>query len=148
MPEVKYDINVKLGRVPELAEDATKEIKISVFSAGFEAGDYARILIDDVEVAVRPNKNGHHRGLHVVVLNPANNEIEWHGTFDTYYCGDLLDDFIWNELPDGYIVVAACKDEMTESISPVARKWFARMGSRLIWSLGYRCGFAFIGIRG
>ena len=49
---------------------------------------------------------------------------------------------------DGYIVVAACKDECVTKLSLKAKYWFKEMGSTEIMDLRYREGFAFIGVLG
>lgn len=46
-------------------------IKINVSSAGFEAGDFAKITINDIPVKVLKNPDNHYRGLHLVVINQA-----------------------------------------------------------------------------
>ena len=53
-----------------------------------------------------------------------------------------------NGIPEGYIVIAACKDECVTKMSIKTKLWFGSMGSSLIWELGYREGFTFIGISG
>ena len=51
-------------------------------------------------------------------------------------------------MPNGHIVVAACKDDCVTNLSTAGKKWFFDMGSKEIWNLGYRQGFSFIGING
>ena len=38
-------------------------------SAGFEAGCFARIMVDDVKVEVERNESGNYRGFHIVVMD-------------------------------------------------------------------------------
>ena len=52
------------------------------------------------------------------------------------------------DIPDGHIVVAACKDDCVTKLSEKGKLWFENMGSKDILKLKYRCGFAFIGIFG
>ncbi len=44
--------------------------------------------------------------------------------------------------------MAACKDECISKMSDQGKLWFANMGSKEIWKLKFREGFAFIGISG
>ena len=37
---------------------------------------------------------------------------------------------------------------MVASLSQKSKQWFADMGSKSIWKLGYRQGFSFIGVQG
>ena len=50
--------------------------------------------------------------------------------------------------PKGYLVLAACKDECSTNLSLKAKEWFKSMGSTDIEVVGYRCGYAFIGVVG
>ena len=68
--------------------------------------------------------------------------------FDTYKSSVLFDKFIKRTIPEGYIVIAACKDDCVTELSEEGKKWFEDMGSKLIRDLTYRCGFAFIGTSG
>ena len=71
-----------------------KVILIQVSSAGFEAGNYAKITINNYKVAVNKNENGHERGLHLVVINPESGQIEISRVFDTYKSSSELENFI------------------------------------------------------
>ena len=68
--------------------------------------------------------------------------------FDTYVDSKDFERFVGSQIPDGYIVVVACKDECTTALSNTGKGWFAGLGSKEIWKVGYREGFAFIGIQG
>ena len=68
--------------------------------------------------------------------------------FDTYKTCVELDQFIKCNIPDGYIVVAACQDECSSRLSDFAKSWFQSMGSMEIYNVGYREGFVFIGTNG
>ena len=56
---------------------------LQVQSAGFKAGDYAKIILNDHEVKVSTNYNNHYRGLHIVVINHTNCKVEFAKVFDT-----------------------------------------------------------------
>lgn len=58
-----------------MLDDDQRAIVVKAESAGFEAGNMARISIDDVEVKCLPNENGNDRGLHLVVINPHNGKV-------------------------------------------------------------------------
>ena len=85
--------------------------------------------------------------MHIVVLNPADKD-GWAQVFDTYARSEELDDFITKQIPEGHIIIAACKDECTTKLSQAGRRWFSDLGSTQISNLKYRQGFAFIGIIG
>lgn len=120
--------------------NATKSniISIQAQSAGFLAGNFAKITINHVPIDINKNENGNSRGLHVIVINPLNDKVESASIFDTYARPDGFDGFIRNKIPDGYIVVAACQDECSNKMSKAAKEWFANMGSKEIWNLSYR----------
>ena len=43
---------------------------------------------------MQENENGHYRGLHVVIFNPVNGNIETAKVFDTYKSSKAFDLFI------------------------------------------------------
>lgn len=106
-------------------------------------------MINDVPVVLEGNGQNHStRGLHVVVINPADAHVESAKVFDTYSTSESFDAYISRDVPEGHIVVAACSDDCVTNLSDKGKQWFANMGSEEIWNLGYRCGFSFIGISG
>lgn len=82
------------------------------------------------------------------MVNPTNGKVELAKAFDTYKSSDELDGFILSGCSKGYILAAACKDDCFTSLSYEGSKFFGEMGSKFMWKLGYRKGFAFIGISG
>ena len=90
------------------------------------------------------------RGLHIVVINPGNGDVEFAKVFDTY---NKPDDFLewigkvkspkntnyirW-EVPDGTIICAACKDDCVSKMTTMCKTFFSSMGSNEIWNLEYR----------
>ena len=68
--------------------------------------------------------------------------------FDTYKRQSTFDDLLGKGIDKGHIVVAACKDDMIKNLSEDGKRFFANMGSKEIWNLQFRQGFAFIGITG
>ena len=83
----------------------------------------AKIIINNVEIKVKMNKNGHFRGLHTVILDPKTGKIEISQVFDTYEKtgSKHFDNFIQNfnkiSKNGGKIVIIACKDECTKNLS-------------------------------
>ena len=53
-----------------------------------------------------------------------------------------------NQLRQGHIIIAACGDDCSKSLSPKVKEWFAGMGSKLIGDVGFRQGFVFLGAVG
>lgn len=84
----------------------------------------------------------------MVIINPMNGFVKMAKAFDTHASSNEFDQFIKEEIPDGDIIVAACKDECIGHLSINAKFWFSNMGSHEIWKLGYRKGFVFIGKSG
>ena len=61
-----------------------------------------------------PDDRIHDRGLHVVIINPYDGRIESVNVFDTYFTSITFRKFMSTEIfKNGYIVAAACKDDMT-----------------------------------
>ena len=123
---------------------------IQVKSAGFLAGNTANIRVDDqlIEFDNSELRNHDQRGLHIAVINTLTGHVETAQVFDTYKSSEEFDIFVNKEIPRGFIIIAACKDECTTSLSDAAKVWFEKMGSSLIWTLEYRRSFAFVGISG
>lgn len=122
---------------------------IQVKSAGYLSGNNAVISINDFPVEVKGVDNANDRGLHIVIINPSNGDVEQAKVFDTYKDSDAFNKWIITvDIPDGHIVLAASKDDCFESLSMVAMKWFSNMGSKAVWDLKYRSSYAFIGIMG
>lgn len=111
---------------------------MQVSSAGYNGGNLAKITIDGVPVRCEKNSQGHYRGLHIVIINPANGEVALAKVFDTYKYSKAFDDFIAGGIPELYIVIAACKDDCTKNLSWNGRKWFQGLGSKEIMNLQYR----------
>ena len=126
---------------------ANKLIVIEVVSAGFHAGSTAKITINDVQVKVERNLGGHYRGLHVVLINPQNGKVEFAQVFDTSESSHPFNAFLaHHEIPEGYIVVAACQDDCRKKMSHKCKRWFKAMGATAVTKLKYRQSYAFIGI--
>ena len=81
-------------------------------------------------------------------MNPKNGQVISACVFDTYTKSSRFDSFVDKPIPEGCVVVAACKDECNTNISQKGKHWFSKMGSKEIWELGYREGYVFIGVAG
>ena len=86
-------------------------------SGGFYAQNKAKIQIDGSELSVEFNHNGHLRGLHIVIMDPENGSIAVAQCFDTYKTSIYLEELIDKDVPNGYIVIAACKDDCVTQMS-------------------------------
>lgn len=73
--------------------------------------------INNQKVAVLKNENNDFRGVHIYLINPENGLVVVAKVFDTYKSPDYFDGLISQKIPEGYIVVAACKDDMITSLS-------------------------------
>ena len=86
--------------------------------------------------------------MHLVIIDPKTGQVEAAKAFDTYETSLELDKFISNSIPDGRIVVAACKDDCTRRLSEKGFEFLEGLGSQEIRKLTYRDGFALIGTHG
>ena len=75
--------------------DVNTVIVVQALSAGFNSGDFTKITINDkkVEIQGQMYKN-RPRGLHIVILNPANAMVEISQVFDTFTSSDEFHEFI------------------------------------------------------
>ena len=74
-------------------------------------------MINNRIIPLKYNESGHQRGLHIVIINNISGHIEMQEIFDTYKFSNGFDRFIANPIPEGYIIVAACKDECVSALS-------------------------------
>ena len=79
MSKIKAE-KMKNQKPPE--EDPMLIVKVE--SAGFDAGNFAKISINDKAIDCEPNEYQHFRGLHIVVIHPTNGEVKFAKVFDTY----------------------------------------------------------------
>ena len=125
---------------------------IQAVSAGYNAGNFAKITINDILInpeAKASDIGRTNRGLHVIIMDSADGSISLCLVFDTYKSSDEFEDWISkNNVNEGMIVIAACKDDCTTNMSLKVIKWFKDMGSQEITKIRYRQGFAFIGVYG
>ena len=72
----------------------SQRIVIQAQSASFNSGNMAVIKLNNEQIEVEKNENNHHRGLHMVVLDPASGKVELAKSFDTYQSSEELDKVI------------------------------------------------------
>ena len=96
-----------------------KVIVVQATSARLDNGSYAHITVDGRPVHMTPPKvKNSQRGLHVVVVNRDNGDLECSQIFDTYKSSDEFEEFmIPHEIPTGNIIIAASKDDCTNSMT-------------------------------
>jgi len=90
------------------------------------------------------------RGLNVVALEPFKHEIVLNESYDTFGDSNASKKFVkqFKKLPTGAVVIIGVKDEASKKLSGDAKAVIAALGSSEIESLGFRQGFAFIGVKG
>ena len=130
-------------RVEKSSNRLERTLIVQAMSAGYAAGNFARIYLNDRQITLLPNENKHDRGLHMVVINPASGKVVLAQVFDTYKSSDMFEELFVKskrmlELSFGYIVAAACKDDCVRNLSEDAKQWFSDMGSKEIKNLGFR----------
>lgn len=90
------------------------------------------------------------RGINVVALDASNHEILLAKAYDTYANDNASTDLV-NDMKfvkRGSVIIAAVKDEASKKLSAEAKALFSKWGSKEINSLGFREGWAFIGVKG
>ena len=93
----------------------------------------------------------HGRGLHIIVINSENCNLAYDREFDTSKSSIELETCIQNDFPlfpEGWIIIATCKDDCVKNLSRKSKEWFRSIGSKKIDKLKYQCSFAMIAIAG
>ena len=67
---------------------------IQANSSGFSGENSASIKINECTVKMEKNEVGNYRGLHFVLVNPSNGNVEFAKVFDTYTSSDAFENFI------------------------------------------------------
>lgn len=62
----------------------------------------------------------------------------WAQVFDTYKSSECLENFLFHMIPNGFIICAACKDDISTSLSDKCKDWFKNIGSKDIENVLYR----------
>lgn len=97
----------------------------------------------------RMDANGS-RGLNVVALDARDHTPLLAKAYDTFGNGDASADLIKDlrGVRRGSVIIAAVKDEGSKKLSSELKALFSKWGSTEINSLGFREGWAFIGVKG
>ena len=124
--------NIKLNE--NAPEGGGRVVVIQVTSAGFDHGNKAVIKVDKRPVKMNRNDDSNDfRGLNIAIIDPKDGRIRQGRVFDTYKTSEEFEKWISTEnIPAGYIVAAACKDECTANLSDTIKNWFIGMGSSSI----------------
>jgi len=90
------------------------------------------------------------RGINVVALDSGNHDILLSRSYDTFANDNASDDLVADlkGIRRGSIIIAAVKDEASKKLNDDVKAIFSKWGSKEINSLGYRDGWAFIGVKG
>lgn len=117
--------NIKDYDLEQMADFDKKSIfVIQASSGGYDAGNYAKITINNVVVPIQKNEHDHHRGLHIVVMNPYTGKVEEAKAFDTFQSKVAFEFYVSKRFPKGSIIVAACKDDCVTKFCLKGMKWF------------------------
>jgi hypothetical protein len=129
-----------IGRTGVLAPPAD----LFVFSGGFTTGDRASVLVNMVEQARDL------RGYNVVALEPATGQVLWSDAFDTHASeaeSRRLAEAL-GRVRTGTVVVAAVKDEASQSLSGDAVAALRSVGAGQDLRRRYRASHLLVGVKG
>lgn len=121
-----------------------RRFSLEVVSAGFEDGNYVRILVNSIP-AIQAS-----RGHNLVAINPGNGQIIVARTFDTLASQDeanAMADLITG-FPDGTYVLIGIMDEGSYSMTEPAYLALESLGSHYCRQVKFRDSWAIIGIKG
>lgn len=122
-----------------------KQFIYTVTSAASQAGNYAKIAIDNNYYVTSGR-----RGFNVLTINHRNGEVQNIHEFDTYFSTDYSDSlaiFISN-LEDSTIVLAGIRDEGFRSLTENGILALESIGSQYIRDLQFADSWAIIGWKG
>jgi len=104
----------------------TSPVEITVNSAGLQAGDFAYITVDGEDAST------HRRGYNVAVIDAEAGVVVQTAGFDTFaneFESQDLADFI-AEIPDGYIVAVAVKEDGAAHLTEAAVEALRSLGAQ------------------
>lgn len=90
---------------------------IRATSSGFSGDAFAQITVNNFPVNLQKSSEANAPGLHIVVINPLNGDIEFAKVFDTSKSSKEFDEFVTSGCKEGYIIVATCEDDCTRQLS-------------------------------
>ena len=90
------------------------------------------------------------RGINLVALNAETHKVILRKSYDMYGNKEASHDLArdYKKLSKSTIVIASVKDEGSTLFYEEARALFGDIGSKEVWSLGFREAWSFIGIKG
>lgn len=148
---LRFDHLVSVSSIHEMASTCLvsrngppSPVNVVVRSAGSEIGDFAHIYVNGIDVA----KN--QRGYNIVVIDPANGNIEASVAFDTFASADesaRLAQFI-GQIPNGRIVTVAVRDEASRNLTQPAVDALRSIGADEDLRDKWRWSHAIIGAKG
>lgn len=96
------------------------------------------------------NHDSGKRGLNVVALEPFKHELILNQSYDTFGDAKASAKFVkdFKKLPKASVIIIGVKDEASKRLSGEAKEVIKALGSEEIVNLGFRQGFAFIGVKG
>jgi len=122
----------------------TSPVEITVNSAGLHAGDFAYITVDGED------SSSHRRGYNLAVVHPDTGALVSQAGFDTFaneFESQDLADFI-AEIPDGYIVAVAVREDGAASLTEAAVQALSSLGARTDVRGTQQLSHAIIGVKG
>ena len=121
----------------------TEALRFEAESAGFLDGNFSGLWLNDEEFS--PNQRGHNLAVFTPTGTPHST-----GRFDTFARtedAEAMATFIAG-IPDGYIVLAAIRDEGSRAMTERAYQALEGLGSALTRQVGFRDSWALIGRKG
>lgn len=118
-------------------------------SAGHGDGNIGDFFLNDQKIDI--NGVAGRRGLNVVTIDPSTQQVTSRKTYDVWaeprtenmrLSADI------NSMPDGRIVLVACKDSGLENLDSVVFDALRSCGARISGPLPVRQGYALIGVKG
>ncbi len=121
-----------------------RQFIFDLVSAGFEDGNYARILVNGIP-QIQPR-----RGHNLVVIRAGDGQILWVKSYDTLASQDeanAMAELIFSLAPGTYVLIAIM-DEGSYSMTEKAYQALESLGSQSCRQVKFRDSWAMIGIKG
>ena len=122
----------------------TSPLEISVNSAGLPAGDFAYITVEGEDAST------HRRGYNLAVIDPQSGAVVEQAGFDTWaneFESQALAEFV-AEVPEGYIVAVAVKDDGASHLTEAAVRALLTLGAQIDLRGTEHLSHAIIGVKG
>jgi hypothetical protein len=123
--------------------------RFEVHSAGFDQGNFSKIMINNVEIRTCDNEKGC-RGLNVVAVDAFTHKVLLNRAYDTHETSGASDQFLADVkgFEAGTIFLVSVKDDAEHKLKDNLKAFFVKMGSSHVNALGFRHSWAFIGVKG